>query len=906
MTVLAVCAALAGALCFALAAALQQYAAGQAPPAAGVRLMTHLVRRKAWLAGVTAMLCGVGLHLLALGHGPLLLVQPLGVSAVVFTLPMAAVLRGRRVRWREWAAAAMVTVALCGVLYLVPARPGGTPALPGVLALAGAALAGSAALGSIARACTGAARAPLFAIGTGVAFGTVSSLARIMLTAGSGELIGVAAVAVVPLAVLGFVLSQHAYQAGGAAVVLATITVTDPATAVAAGALVLNETVPTSPVRWGLAACCAALIVAGVMVLARATTRRTGDGRGTEPPGAPGLANRVVIITAGVGAGHDGAAAQLALRLADQGFTVERHDLLDLLPLRLGAAVAWTYHRMLTWAPWAYQRLFASTERTMKAAGRPGLLVRGLLRCAEPGVRNVLPADTAVVVSTYFGASQVLGRLRRTGRLPAPVVTYLTDMSVHPLWVAPGADAHLAIHPVAAAQARALGAAGVQVTGPVVDARFTPAPAVRRAEARARFGLPGDGRLALLVAGSWGVGPVREAALDVRASGVAEPVVVCGRNVALAERLRADGITHAFGWVHDMPALIGAADVLVQNAGGLTSLEALAAGLPVATYGCIPGHGHANAAALSEAGLATWIRDANQLGGVLAELLDGPDGRHQRAAGLALFARVPGPADVIAQAARADAADAAQSPAGTVVRPRRSRSRRPAPDRPVTRRRARPALRLLSLVAVFPAALWLSTAGTEMAVAHGAFGAVTSPASGAYLVVHPPEHGTLDTATIHALRDDHAAVAVDIRQAADHPAQIQSLARAGVPLVNAGGGPPYTTGVLARRGAITTGATTLRRLTGTRPRFYLSSGDVDAIDVSLARRDGERLLIPGRRLPCDTTAVPALRPRRVTFVECATGTPGSLTATLRRLHAAAVLAVRSPISPSRPTRGSRR
>ncbi|WP_434481832.1 glycosyltransferase [Streptomyces sp. NBC_01340] len=107
---------------------------------------------------------------------------------------------------------------------------------------------------------------------------------------------------------------------------------------------------------------------------------------------------------------------------------------------------------------------------------------------------------------------------------------------------------------------------------------------------------------------------------------------------ALAERLRADGVAHVHGWVDDMPGLMHACHVLVQNAGGLTSLEALAGGLPVVSYRCIPGHGRTNAAALDEAGLAPWIREPDQLAPTLTELLHGPRGRARREAGLALHA----------------------------------------------------------------------------------------------------------------------------------------------------------------------------------------------------------------------------------------------------------------------------
>ncbi|MGW1749076.1 glycosyltransferase [Streptomyces sp. NPDC002092] len=376
------------------------------------------------------------------------------------------------------------------------------------------------------------------------------------------------------------------------------------------------------------------------LAAAALSTRPATTPRRTAP------AERVVIVSASIGAGHDGAAHELHRRLQAAGVAVDRYDLLDLLPARIGRAVRAGYHRMLVRAPWIYQRVYDSTER----AGGGGLLAGALLRTAEDRMLRALPADTGAVVSTYPGASRVLGRLRLAGRLDVPVFTYLTDFSVHPLWVADGVDVHLAAHAVPAAQARALGAHDVRVGGPVVDPRFRPAQAAERTAARARFGLPAA-PLALLVAGSWGVGPVRQMALELRDCGAAVPVVVCGRNETLARQLREDGIEHAYGWVDDMPGLMHAADVLVQNAGGLTSLEAFAAGLPVASYRCIPGHGPANAAALDEAGVAAWIEHPAELKDILCDLIDGPRGLLQREAGLALFATPGrGPADAIARA----------------------------------------------------------------------------------------------------------------------------------------------------------------------------------------------------------------------------------------------------------------
>jgi UDP-N-acetylglucosamine:LPS N-acetylglucosamine transferase len=143
------------------------------------------------------------------------------------------------------------------------------------------------------------------------------------------------------------------------------------------------------------------------------------------------------------------------------------------------------------------------------------------------------------------------------------------------------------------------------VVSPIVGPAFrrVSGPAERDAT-RHRLGLPADERLAVVVAGSWGIGDVAGTARDIITSGVAIPVVVCGRNENLRRRLDRAGTAITFGWVDDMLDLLRAADVVVHNAGGLSSAEAIASGVPVISYRCLPGHGVANGAALERAGLS--------------------------------------------------------------------------------------------------------------------------------------------------------------------------------------------------------------------------------------------------------------------------------------------------------------
>ncbi len=338
--------------------------------------------------------------------------------------------------------------------------------------------------------------------------------------------------------------------------------------------------------------------------------------------------SRVLIVSASVGAGHDGAATELARRLTVRGHTCTVVDFLDLLPGSLGRALRRSYALQLRTAPDSWGWLYRRLEHPGGLQGIGFAVGRWAARpLAAAGGR-----DIAAVVCTYPLAAHAAGWLRATGRLGAPVVTYLTDMSVHPLWVAPGVDLHLAWHAIPAGQARALGAQRVALTAPAVGPAFAPA---QRAATRARFGLPG-GPLALVVAGSWGVGTIAAAAAEISRTGIALPVVACGHNVELRRRIARDGHGVAIGWTDAMAELIAACDVVVQNAGGLTSLETLAVGTPLVSHRCVPGHGLANSVALDQAGLAPLVSCPAELGPALAQAIAG--GSRAATATAALFA----------------------------------------------------------------------------------------------------------------------------------------------------------------------------------------------------------------------------------------------------------------------------
>ncbi len=276
MVVQAVLAALAGALAFAVAAALQQHEAARATTRgmANPRLLWQLAHRPVWLAGIAATGLGAGLHLFALSKGSLTLVQPLGVTGLVFAVPLAAALRRHRVRPGEIVAALLVVAGLGALLGALPDGSGTSVVDPeSVTGLAVTAGAMAAVTAAVAGLVTGRPRSMLLATGAGLCFGATSALARVLLAthdrpAATGPML-LAGAGIVLLAPVGFLLVQSAYRAGDLAAALATVTVVDPLVAVAGGVLLLHEPVPTGLEPVLVVMLGAVLVFAGIAVLAR-------------------------------------------------------------------------------------------------------------------------------------------------------------------------------------------------------------------------------------------------------------------------------------------------------------------------------------------------------------------------------------------------------------------------------------------------------------------------------------------------------------------------------------------------------------------------------------------------------------------------------------------------------------
>lgn len=273
MVTAAVLLALAGAFCFGAAAALQQREAGRAAdlPVADPRLLWRLAHRPLWLAGVLADALAAGLHILALALGSIVLVQPIGVTGLLFAILLVARMNHRRLRATDIVSAIVVLIALAVFLGQVPAQPpvGRTPGAIAVVVAVAATTGAAALLAGCARLVSGRPRPVLLAAGAGAAFGTAAVLVRVVLTGPGLPVVLLAVGGAVVVVLTGYLLLQTAYRSGFFEGSLATAVVVDPVAALIGGAAVLGEAMPAGPVAVLVSAGCGLVVVAGIAALVR-------------------------------------------------------------------------------------------------------------------------------------------------------------------------------------------------------------------------------------------------------------------------------------------------------------------------------------------------------------------------------------------------------------------------------------------------------------------------------------------------------------------------------------------------------------------------------------------------------------------------------------------------------------
>jgi processive 1,2-diacylglycerol beta-glucosyltransferase len=327
--------------------------------------------------------------------------------------------------------------------------------------------------------------------------------------------------------------------------------------------------------------------------------------------------HRVLILSADVGEGHAAAARALAeqIEASPEPAEVTLIDGLAAMGRLLRPVVEDGYRVQLRFVPWTYTVVYWLLEHVapIRALARRLLCALG----SGPLARTISEYNPDVVVSTYPAVTVVLARLRRTGAVNCPTVATITDLTGLFFWAQPGIDMHLVMYGESMPSVeRIAGEGSVQLVRPLISAEFLEPRSPLGA--RRALGLPEEGRVVVVSGGGWGVGDIAGAVGEfIRVPEVSSIVCLAGRNDQLAGKLRAafarEPRVHVYGFTDRMPELLAAADVLVHSTGGVTCLEARAAGTPVVSYGLPVGHARLNTRAMASLQLLRLANDTREL-----------------------------------------------------------------------------------------------------------------------------------------------------------------------------------------------------------------------------------------------------------------------------------------------------
>ncbi|WP_236792445.1 DMT family transporter [Amycolatopsis sp. GM8] len=283
---LAVPAALVGAACMGLASAAQARATKEVAVSRILDpgLLRGLAHRPLWLIGMVATCAGLALQLVSLAFAPLLVVQPLLITSLMFANVISSRLE-RRPLDRVMVTGSLICVAGLAAFLLV-AQPSGdatgfSPAThPLPLAFVLATLTIVALV--VAVLFHGSVRVLGLAVATGVLYGVTAGLMKAV--AGEARE-GITQpfthwtlYLVCIIGPLGFLLSQNTFQQGRFLTpALAVMTVLDPLVGVAIGVWWLGETANSTIPALAGEAMAGAVILVGIMLLASRAEHLTRD-----------------------------------------------------------------------------------------------------------------------------------------------------------------------------------------------------------------------------------------------------------------------------------------------------------------------------------------------------------------------------------------------------------------------------------------------------------------------------------------------------------------------------------------------------------------------------------------------------------------------------------------------------
>ncbi len=324
-------------------------------------------------------------------------------------------------------------------------------------------------------------------------------------------------------------------------------------------------------------------------------------------------------------------AAEVIQRAIDDGGDGVEVQTLDVLELARPWFL-WLYVRSYWWmlrnAPGLWRRVFERRQRKRHRSTAPHWIFRR--GCAQV-LRQLKTFAPHLVIVTEIGAAEIAALAKREGWFKAPILAVQTDFQSEPPWVQKEIDVFSVGSDEARSQLIEWGVSPnrVLLCGIPIDPAF--ALPFDEPELMQALGLDARRPVVLVMGGGMGPAPLDDIVQSLELCRLPLQVLaVAGHDQALRARLeslrcRIALDLHPFGWSDNVPELMAAADLLITKPGGVTTAEALAAGLPMVLTHPIPGPEERHVRYLVRHGVAVHARNVEEIAQLAFRLLNHPE-----------------------------------------------------------------------------------------------------------------------------------------------------------------------------------------------------------------------------------------------------------------------------------------
>jgi hypothetical protein len=244
--------------------------------------IVDLLKRPRWLAGTSFMVLAALFQLSALALAPLIVVQPIGALALIITSLLNARIYKVKLDGKTLGSIAVILLGVASFVSLAATSAITTEMSDQKLLQVVGIMVLLLTVFAFAFAWSKGNLGPLsYIVGAGVLYGFTASLAKVVILRvyqGDYNLLTLFAVlALLAATFLGGWFVQNAYASGPPDLVIAGLTVVDPAIAVGIGIVILGEAAQADVAQVSGFAIAGAIAMAGVLMLSRVHPQLVGD-----------------------------------------------------------------------------------------------------------------------------------------------------------------------------------------------------------------------------------------------------------------------------------------------------------------------------------------------------------------------------------------------------------------------------------------------------------------------------------------------------------------------------------------------------------------------------------------------------------------------------------------------------